>query len=184
MAKREKEIVPSERIESKIYLIRGHKVMLDQDLAELYGVETYQLKRATRRNPTRFPHDFMFQLTRNEQRALSCQFGSSNRGGTRYLPFAFTEQGVAMLSSVLNSERAIKVNIQIIRTFTKLRALMASHEDLRRKIEEMEKKYDEQFLVVFEAIKQLIEPPDEQPKKIGFRLDGQTRGAAPRSEKK
>jgi hypothetical protein len=179
------EVIPSELIEQKIFIMRGHKVMLDRDLAILYEVETRRLNEQVRRNLRRFPEDFMFQLNETEVEIMVSQNAIPSRqhlGGR--LPLAFTEQGVAMLSSVLNSERAIDVNIQIIRTFTKLRALMANHDDLRRQIEEMEKKYDEQFLVVFEAIKQLIEPPDEQPKKIGFRLDGQTRNVAPRSEKK
>ncbi len=162
-------LVLHERIENKILFIRGTKVMLDRDLAKLYGVQTNQLTRQVRRNLSRFPDDFMFQLTREEFINLKCQFGASSWGGTRKLPCVFTEQGIAMLSSVLNSERAIQVNIQIMRTFTKLRQLMATHEDLRRKIEEMEKKYDYQFKVVFDAIKQLLEPSQTKPKRrIGF----------------
>ena len=138
------------------------------DLADLYGVETKQLKRAVRRNNERFPDDFMFILTNQEVRNLRCQIGTSNRGGTRYPPIAFTEQGVAMLSTVLNSKRAIQVNIQIMRTFTRLRQMLQGHKDLQKKIETMEEKYDDQFRVVFEAIKQLIKE-DEKPKhKIGF----------------
>ncbi len=163
-----KNLIPQERIEGKIYLIRGKKVMLDHDLAFLYGVETKQFKRAVKRNITRFPEDFMFELTNEEYQNLRCQFGTSSWGGRRYLPCVFTEQGVAMLSSVLNSERAIQVNIQIIRAFTKLRELMMTHKDLQRKIEEMEKKYDRKFQIVFEAIKRLLEPPEKKREPIGF----------------
>jgi hypothetical protein len=160
-----KTLVPIELIASKIYLIRGIKVMLDRDLAELYGVETKVLKQAVRRNIDRFPADFMFELNRDEFNNLRSQIVTSSWGGARYLPMAFSEHGVLMLSSVLNSERAVQVNIQIMRTFTKLREMMATHEDLKRKIESMEKKYDEQFQIVFEAIKQLLSEEDK-PKKI------------------
>ncbi|EKD27672.1 MAG: hypothetical protein ACD_79C00642G0001 [uncultured bacterium] len=143
--------------------------MLDMDLAELYNVTTGNLNKAVKRNIKRFPNDFMFQLTKQEFKDLIFQFGISKRGGRRNLPFAFTEQGVAMLSSVLNSERAILVNIQIMRIFTKLREMLASHIDLKRKIESMEKKYDKQFQIVFDAIKELLEPVSKKPKKeIGF----------------
>ena len=169
------QLIPDERIESKIYLFRGKKVMLDSDLAELYGVGTKTLNRAVSRNRLRFPIDFMYQLTRQEVRALRCQIGTLDNQGrgrfNKYLPYVFTEQGVAMLSSVLNSERAIQVNIQIMRTFTKLKEMLQSHEELRRKIEALEKKYDHQFRAFFEAIKQLMEEPEpeEKPKrKIGF----------------
>ena len=138
------------------------------DLADLYGVETKQLKRAVRRNNERFPDDFMFILTNQEVRNLRCQIGTSNRGGTRYPPIAFTEQGVAMLSTVLNSKRAIQVNIQIMRTFTRLRQMLQGHKDLQKKIETMEEKYDDQFRVVFEAIKQLIKEDEKPKRKIGF----------------
>ena len=151
--------VPVERITSKIYLFRGIKVMLDRDLAELYGVETKVLKQAVRRNIDRFPEDFMFELTKDEVENLRSQFVTSSWGGTRYPPMAFTEQGVAMLSSVLNSKRAIQVNIQIMRTFTKLREMLSTHEDLKKKIEAMEKKYDENFRIVFEAMKLSVEDP-------------------------
>ena len=162
-------LVPIELIASKIYLIRRSKVMLDRDLAELYNVETKQLKRAVRRNINRFPEDFMFQLTKEEYRSLRSQFGTLKRGAhSKYTPMAFTEQGVAMLSSVLNSDRAIEVNIAIMRAFVKLREMMATHEDLKRKIESMEKKYDEQFQIVFEAIKQLLTEEDKPKKKIGY----------------
>ncbi len=147
-------LVPSERIERLILLIHGHKVMLDSDLAELYGVTTKRLNEQVRRNLSRFPDDFMFQLTESEAHLLRSQFATSKegRGGRRYLPYAFTEQGVAMLSSVLNSERAIKANIEIMRAFVRLRQILASHADLARKLEALEKKYDAQFKVVFEAI--------------------------------
>jgi phage regulator Rha-like protein len=159
-------LVPIELIASKIVLVRGEKVLIDHDLAEMYGVETKQLKRAVRRNINRFPEDFMFQLTKEEYRSLRSQFGTLKRGThSKYPPMAFTEQGVAMLSSVLNSDRAIEVNIAIMRAFVKLREMMATHEDLKQKIESMEKKYDEQFRIVFEAIKQLL-AEDDKPKKI------------------
>jgi len=162
-------LVPIERIASKIYLIRDVKVMLDRDLAELYGVETKVLKQAVRRNVDRFPADFMFELTKEENQSLRSQFVTLKRGQhSKYLPFAFTEQGVAMLSSVLKSKRAIHVNIQIMRAFTQLRQMLSTHEDLKRKIESMEKKYDQQFQVVFEAIKQLLSEEDKPKKKIGF----------------
>ena len=163
-------MLPVESITSKIYFIRDHKVMLDRDLAELYGVETKQLKRTVRRNIDRFPSDFMFELTKKELENWRCQFGTSIsiKMGLRYSPMAFTEQGVAMLSSVLNSKRAIQVNIQIMRVFTKLRKMLATHDDLRQKIEDMEAKYDEQFRIVFEAIKQLLKEEDQPKRKIGF----------------
>lgn len=164
-------LVPAERIAHCILLIRGHKVMLDSDLAELYGVETKALNRAVRRNLTRFPADFMFQLTHAECERLRCQIGTSNvgRGGRRYAPLAFTEQGVAMLSSVLRSERAVQVNIAIMRAFVKLRELLATHKDLARKLEQLERKYDAQFKVVFDAIRQLMAPPAAKRRRIGFR---------------
>jgi hypothetical protein len=158
--------VPVERIENKIYFLRGQKVMLDFDLAQLYGVETKYLKRQVKRNIRRFPSDFMFQLTGKEY--LRCQNVTSSYGGRRYLPFAFSEQGVAMLSSVLGSEKAIMVNIQIMRTFAKLRELLSSHKDLRLKIEAMEKKYDQQFQAVFRAIKALIDDPPRKIGRMGF----------------
>ena len=162
------ETLPSENIINKIYIIRGMKVMLDKDLAELYAVETKVLKQAVKRNVNRFPNDFMFQLTLGEFKNLRSQIVTSSWGGTRYVPMVFTEQGVAMLSSVLSSERAIQVNIQIMRTFIKLRRMLSTHEDLRRKIEDMEKRYDGQFKVVFDAIKQLISEEKRTKKKIGF----------------
>jgi hypothetical protein len=153
--------IPVERIAQKIYLVRGQKVMLDSDLAELYEVETKVLNQAVRRNIERFPEDFMFQLVPEELENLRSQFvtSSSGYGGRRYLPYAFTEQGVAMLSSVLKSERAVEVNIAIMRTFVKMRELMASQVELARKIEAMEKKYDEQFQEVFTIIKKMLIPP-------------------------
>ena len=170
-----KALVPVEIIEKKILLIRGEKVMLDADLAELYEVETFNLNKAVKRNIDRFPQDFMFQLTKEEADSLRFQIGMSKkegRGGRRYLPYAFTEQGVAMLSSVLNSERAVKVNIEIMRAFVSLRQMLASNAELARKLDALEKKYDHQFKVVFDAIRQLMTPLDTKKKgKIGFKRD-------------
>ncbi|MBF0504512.1 MAG: ORF6N domain-containing protein [Candidatus Omnitrophica bacterium] len=169
-------LVPVEIIQSKIYLIRGQKVMLDKDLAELYGVPTRVLKQQVRRNLKRFPaDDFMFEFTWEEAGSLRSQFVTLKRGEhIKYLPYAFTEQGVAMLSSVLNSDRAIEVNIQIIRVFTKLREIMASHKDLARKIEDLERKFQEKFqehdkkiVLVFNAIKELLVDKEEMAKKRG-----------------
>ncbi len=166
-----KALIPVEMIEKKILMIRGEKVMLDADLSELYAVETKMLVRAVKRNADRFPADFMFQLDKAEFENLRFQFGTSSHwGGRRYLPYAFTEQGVAMLSSVLNSERAVKVNIEIMRAFVKLRQMLASNAELARKLEEMEKKYDSQFKIVFDAIRQLMIPPEQKKKKIGFEV--------------
>jgi hypothetical protein len=164
-------VIPSERIESAIYLIRGEKVMLDRDLALLYEVETKVLNRAVKRNLQRFPSDFMFQLTAEEADRLRWQIGTSNegRGGRRYLPYVFTEQGVAMLSSVLNSERAILVNSEIMRAFVKLRQMLASNAELSRRLDELDSKYDKQFRVVFDAIRQLMATPVRGRKEIGFR---------------
>lgn len=163
-------LIPTERIEKAILLIRGQKVMLDKDLATLYGVETKTLNRAVSRNAERFPEDFMFQLTAEEFDTLRYHFGTSNqRGGRRYRPYAFTEQGVAMLSSVLRSPRAIEVNVAIMRAFVQLREILASHTDLARKLDEMEKKYDAQFKVVFDALRKLMTPPETPKRKIGFR---------------
>lgn len=170
---RMKQLIPQEIIESKILLIRGKKVMLDSHLANLYQVETKYLKRAVKRNAMRFPGDFMFQLTRAEAVSSRCQIGTLKRGqNIKFLPCVFTEQGVAMLSSVLNSKRAILVNIQIMRTFTKLREMLQSHAHLRRKIEEMEATYDHQFQIVFKAIKKLLTPPAKSKRRIGFHRDG------------
>jgi len=146
--------------------------MLDFDLAVLYEVETKALNRAVRRNIERFPEDFMFQLSKEALNLLRCQFGTSKgRGGRRYLPYAFTEQGVAMLSSVLNSKRAINVNIEIMRVFVRLRQILASHTDLARKFETMEKKYDEEFKKVWDVIRELIVPPEPKKRPIGFLAD-------------
>ncbi|MHC4252639.1 MAG: ORF6N domain-containing protein [Planctomycetota bacterium] len=154
------------RIESMILLVRGHKVMLDADLASLYAVETKALVRAMKRNRERFPADFMFQLTKDEFDILRSQSGtpSSTWGGRRYRPYAFTEQGVAMLSSVLRGKRAVQVNIEIMRTFVRLRGILAAHKDLSRRLDALEKKYDKQFAIVFSAIRKLMEPPEEPPK--------------------
>ena len=164
--------VPAIQIESLILIIRGEKVILDSDLATLYEVETKVLTQTVRRNMSRFPADFMFQLTREEFDHLRSQSVSSRWGGRRYLPYAFTEQGVAMLSSVLRSENAVKVNIEIIRAFVRLRQILASNKKLAQKIDELEQKYDEQFKKVFEAIKQLMAPsPNEKKRPIGFVWD-------------
>ena len=168
------ELVPPERIERSILLIRGHKVILDADLAALYGVETKQLIRAVKRNLPRFPGDFMFQLNEEEFENLRFHFGTSSQwGGRRYPPYAFTEQGVAMLSSVLRSKRAIQVNIEIMRAFVRLRQILASNKELAKRLDELEKKYDAQFKVVFDAIRQLMAPPEQKtPKRrIGFLVE-------------
>jgi len=165
-----KSLVPVDRIEKAILLIRGQKVMLDADLAELYGVETKMLVRAVKRNINRFPTDFMFQLSKEEFDNLRFHFvTSSDWGGRRYRPYAFTEQGVAMLSSVLHSQRAIQVNIEIMRAFIRLRQMLASHVELARKLDALEKKYDAQFKQVFEAIRRLMAPPEPKRRPIGFR---------------
>lgn len=162
-------LIPQESIEGKILLLRGKKVMLDRDLAELYGVETKMLKRAVKRNIERFPVDFMFQLSRDEYNSLRFQFGALKRGEhAKYLPYAFTQEGVAMLSGVLKSQRAVQVNIQIMCAFVRMRELLSEHADLKKKIEGIEKKYDAQFKIVFDAIRQLLEPPQKPKKRIGF----------------
>ena len=163
--------VSQEIIQEMIYVIRGQKVMIDSDLADLYGVLTSRLNEQVRRNIKRFPEDFMFQLNNKEFKNLMSQFAISSWGGRRKLPFVFTEQGVAMLSSVLNSDRAIHVNIAIMRTFTKLRGMMESNKELKKKVEEMEKKYDGQFKIVFSALKKLFDEPVKPKKKIGFHAD-------------
>jgi hypothetical protein len=196
-----KHLVPAGQIESRIYLIHGQKVMLDSDLAELYGVTTKALNRAVRRNPDRFPPDFMFQLGDKSATALRCQIGTSNgtgpteggpghsrspeggatllrsqpvtlnagRGGRRYAPYVFTEHGAVMLASMLNSPIAIQASVQVVRAFVRIREILSAHKDLVRKIQEMEKNYDKQFAVVFDAIRQLMGPPEELPKgRIGF----------------
>lgn len=161
------EIIPVEVVERKIYLLRGQKVMLDRELAELYGVETRVLNQAVRRNIKRFPSDFMFSLTREEIMNLSQTVTSSR---IKHAPnvFVFTEQGVAMLSSVLKSERAIQVNITIMRAFVKFREMIASHKDLAKRLNELEEKYDAQFKIVFDAIRGLMTPPVRPRRKIGF----------------
>lgn len=164
------DLIVQEVIEQKIYLMRGLKVMLDRDLATLYGVTTKQLNQQVKRNKKRFPKDFMFKLTREENNSLRSQIVTlTEKKYDIYRSYAFTEQGVAMLSSVLNSDRAIQVNIQIIRTFIKLRKLLATHKDLLKKIEEMEKKYDKQFRIVFQIIRGLGENSQELKRKIGFK---------------
>lgn len=167
MSTKNEGIIPVDVIQSKIFLIRGCKVMLDRDLAGLYGVTTSQLTRQVRRNISRFPEDFLIQLDREELKNLMCQIGISSWGGTRKLPMAFTEQGIAMLSGVLHSPRAIQVNIQIMRTFTKLRELMLSHKDLAKKIEDLERKFgehDKRFIALFDVIKRLLQEKEEPPK--------------------
>ena len=162
-------LIPPERIERSILLIRGQKVMLSADLAELYQVEPRVLVQAVKRNIARFPGDFMSQLTEEEFSNLKSQIVISSWGGLRRArPYAFTEQGVAMLSSVLRSKRAIQVNIEIMRAFVRLRRMLASHADLARKLEALEKKYDAQFRVVFEAIRELMKPPETKRRPIGF----------------
>jgi hypothetical protein len=166
----EPSLVAVERIERAILLIRDKKVMLDANLASLYGVDTKVLVQAVKRNLERFPEDFMFQLTQEEFANLRSQsVTSSDWGGRRYPPYVFTEQGVAMLSSVLRSPRAIQVNIEIMRAFVRLRQLIASHAELARKLDALEKKYDAQFKAVFDAIRQLMAPPEPKRRPIGFR---------------
>jgi hypothetical protein len=164
-----KSLVPAERIEHSILLIRGHKVLVDAELADLYGVTTKAFNQAVKRNLERFPDDFMFQLSAEEFADLRSQFVTSSWGGRRSRPYVFTEQGVSMLSSVLRSPRAVAVNIEIMRAFVRLRQMLASHADLARRLDELERKYDQNFRVVFDAIRQLMTPP-EAPKKapIGF----------------
>lgn len=174
--------ITDESVINKIYLIRGKKVMLDRDLAEMYGVETRRLNEQVKRNEKRFPNDFMFQLTEVELEEWKSQNATSNkeRMGLRKLPNAFTEQGVAMLSSVLNSETAIEVNIQIIRIFTRIREILLTHKDVLLKLEQLEKKMlkqdvgmkkqEDEIQIIFSALKQLLDPPKEPRKKIGFKL--------------
>ncbi len=180
-------VIPIERIEQRIFLLRGQKVMLSPHLAELYGVEPKALLQAVKRNTERFPADFMFQLAPQEVALLRSQIVTLKNTGRdrsrsqtvilkrgqhiKYPPYAFTEQGVAMLSSVLRSKRAVRVNVEIMRTFVRLRQLLASHADLAAKLEEMEKKNDAQFKIVFDAIRQLVSPPTATPRKqIGFSI--------------
>ena len=168
----EKSLIPADRIEKTILLIRRQKVMLDADLAELYGVETRVLVQAVKRNLGRFPEDFMFQLSKEEADFLRSQIVTLEKGRgqhSKYLPYAFTEQGVAMLSSVLHSQRAIQVNIEIMRAFIRLRQMLATHIELARKLDALEKRYDSQFKQVFDAIRQLMAPPEPKRRPIGFR---------------
>ena len=178
MAKAKKQMelaIPEEVLMSKIYLIRGQKVMLDRDLAEMYGVETKVLKQSVKRNIERFPNDFMFEMSKKEFENWRSQFVTSNspsKMGLRYAPMAFTEQGVAMLSSILNSSVAIQVNIQIIRIFTKMRQLLLTHKDILLKLEKLEKDVTENkqdIAVIFEALKQLLTAPKEKRRMIGFK---------------
>lgn len=169
-----------QEIAIKIHFIRSKKVMLDYDLSKLYGVDTKQLKRQFKRNIDRFPEDFMFELTKEEFDFLRCQIGTSSWGGTRFLPIAFTEQGVAMLSGVLNSKTAIKINIQIIRIFIKMRESLFLHKDVLLKLEKLEKelnvhghkisKAEKDVLLIFEALKQLLTKPVSERQKIGFKI--------------
>ncbi len=172
MSHSRQSLIPAERIERSILLIRDQRVMLDSDLAELYGVQTGHLVRAVKRNISRFPDDFAYSLTVDEFANLKCQFGiSSSWGGRRTPPMVFTEHGISMLSSVLNSERAVAVNIEIMRTFVRLRQWLTSNKDLAKRLDDLEMKYDRQFKSVFDAIRQLMTLPAATPKKgrIGFR---------------
>jgi hypothetical protein len=164
-------LIPSELVERSILVIRGENVLLDADLAKMYGVETRALTQAVKRNLDRFPDDFMFQLSVEEFDQLRQHFGAASQwGGRRYAPYAFTEQGVAMLSTVLRSDRAVRVNVEIIRIFVRLRRMLATHEDLARRLKALETRYDSQFQIVFDAIRQLIQPPAKRskPGRIGF----------------
>jgi len=165
-------LVPPGRIERRIIVVRGENVLLDEDLARMYEVETRALVQAVKRNAKRFPPDFMFQLSREELETLRARLGTPTpgRGGRRYLPHAFTEQGVAMLASVLRSDRAVHVNIEIVRAFVRLRRLAGSVTELRRKVDALEQQYDTQFRVVFDAIRELMAPPAAgEKRRIGFR---------------
>jgi hypothetical protein len=162
-------LLPVERIETVIFFVRGERVILDAHIATLYGVEVKRLNEAVKRNLDRFPQDFMFQLTPDEISNLRYQFGTSSWGGRRYLPYAFTEQGVAMLSGVLRSERAVKVNVEIMRAFVRLRRMINEQAELARKLDALEERYDEQFKVVFDALRELMAPPEEiEGRRIGF----------------
>ena len=169
-SKPDSQLIPLESIQRQIYLIRNQRVILDSDLADLYGVSTKRLNEQVTRNKDRFPDDFMFRLTRDEFQNLKSQIATSSWGGRRYPPRAFSEHGALMAANVLNSTNAVQSSIQVIRTFIRLRELMATHKDLARKLTSLEKKYDRQFKVVFDAIRQLMEP-DKPPKqqRIGFR---------------
>ena len=167
-------IIPAEKTESKIYLLRGKKIMLDRDLAVLYGVKPIRLREQVKRNKGRFPEDFMFQLTQKEVDLMVSQFAIPSKkhlGG--YLPLAFTEHGALMLASVLNSDRAIKMSIYIVRTFVRMREMALTHKDLIKKINEMESTYDARFKAVFDALRKIIRPQDKVNKKIGFLRGGE-----------
>jgi len=171
--------VPLRRIEQAILVIRGQRVMLSSNLAELYGVPAKMLVQAVKRNIERFPDDFMFQLTMDEHRVLKSQIVTSSWGGARRAPpYAFTKQGVAMLSSVLRSNGAVQVNVEIMRTFVRLRRLLAENAGLARRLDDLEKKYDVQFKIVFDAIRQLMQPPEPKKKRIGFITDDGRTGQA------
>lgn len=164
-----KTSVPVTQIEAKIRSIRSQRVMFDEDLARLYGVKTKELNKAVGRNRDRFPEDFVFRLTRTEAANLRFQIGTSSWGGRRHLPYAFTEQGVAMLSSVLRSARAARVNVEIMRTFVRLRKMLASNSELARRLDELESRYDARFKSVFDAIRRLMAEPEKPKRRIGFR---------------
>ena len=170
LKKEKKSLVPDERIISQIYFIRGEKVMFDRDLAELYGVETRMLKQAVRRNLDRFPADFMFQLNKKELEIWRSQIvmSKSDKQGLRWLPIVFTEQGVAMLSAILKSKKAVAVSIQVVRTFVRLREILSTHKQLREKVELMENKYDKSFKVIFQMIARMMKEDTEPKKRIGF----------------
>lgn len=162
--------VPIERIERVILLVRGEKVILDADLAALYGVETRAFVQAVKRNSERFPKDFMFQVTSKEFASLRSQFViSKGKGGRRHAPYAFTEHGAIMAANILKSDRAVRASVQVVRAFVKLRQMLASDTELGRKLDELEKKYDRQFKIVFDAIRRLMSPPPAKAKPIGFR---------------
>ena len=161
--------IPVERVEQAIILIRGEKVILDSDLASLYGVDTRSLIQALKRNGRRFPADFVFQLTKDEFESLRSQTViAKGRGGRRSLPYAFTEHGAIMAANVLNSERAVEASVEVVRAFVRLRQIVLSNRELARKVEELERKYDAQFKVVFDAIKALMKPPEPKRNQIGF----------------
>jgi hypothetical protein len=167
----EQALIPSERIERQIHLLRGHKVMLDRDLAQLYGVKAIALRQQVKRNQARFPDDFMFRLSKREAAQLVSQAViPSVRSLGGFLPYAFTQEGVAMLSSVLRSERAIQVNIAIMRAFVRLREMLAGNAELARKLDALETRYDAQFKVVFDAIRRLMAPPNRPKREIGFHM--------------
>jgi len=158
-------------IERRILIVRGCKVLLDSDLADLYGVETRVLNQAVSRNKDRFPKDFMFRLTKDEAKFLTSQFVISSYGGRRHIPYVFTEYGALMLANTIKSERAVQASIAIVRAFVQLRETLSANKELAKKLDELEKKYNKQFAVVFDAIRQLMTPPKERPRKIGFNTE-------------